>query len=1207
MTSRFDPFEIKLSGTQLIEASAGTGKTYSITSLYLRLILERKLLPEQILVVTFTEAATAELHERVRSRLRKAEKAFLEGGCEDDEFLARLIAASRDQQADRLLLQRALSIIDQAAISTIHGFCYRVLQHDAFESGLPFDLELTAQPDLVLRDIVADFLSRVSCDHDPRLLAFMFENFTEKDFQAIANEAVRHRHYPLQPASQPGAVEELARLAEGFFLEARDIWRAEGENVRQAIAGAAGLTRPFQRILAAGLFSRLDAYLSAPAVSSFRLPADTEKLTSGCMVDPAAGVFTKTAIGKGQVPVHAFFDAWSALAEAIARLAGECQAYFLGAFIDSVRAEFPRRLLADRQMSFDDLLYLLESVLLADAAGSLALAIRGRFPVALIDEFQDTDPVQYRIFWKIYGSSPDASLFLIGDPKQAIYSFRGADINAYLEAAQHPATVKHTMATNWRADRDMVRGVNTLFSPVPAPFFTERITFPEVEPASATNAFQGGEACAPLEFLTIPVDLVPCRKERLVKGALEKIIPELVANDLAQLLNSTASIAGRKIRAGDVAVLVRTNEQAASLQQALRKLRINAVLQSKQSVLQSREAEHLLRLLRGIAEPAEERAVFSALATDFLGYTAADLAELLDNEQRRQQELEQFSRWHALWLQKGVLHLLNTVQEERQIAGRLLGREDGLRKFTNFRHLAELLLRAEVNGLRHTAVVQWLALQGRQSQAADDYELRLESDDDAVQLVTVHRSKGLEYPVVYCPYLWVGSGAVARKNFFSLHDPDDGWQGKFVLFPDARQVEAKGGEEFAENLRLLYVAVTRAKHCCRILWAPASGYDSSALAYLVHGAGFQPGAAGSVREWQSFMASFDFEALHDDLRQRAAGAEGWLVRPAVRDGGRSILQTGIPRILECRTLPGPIAQAWRMSSFSQLTAQTFMPGSPVEDRDHDEAVPTSLPGEAEDDRLPLADFPRGAGAGNFFHEIFETVRFGTAAGREEALRQTIAALLPRYGFSLRDWQKKLPAVFADILAAPFEESGFCLQDIDEARKLPEMEFFFPLAMADAAPGFNAGNLAAVFRKYPAATAGSYVMALEGLHFSALKGFMKGFIDLVYEHGGRWYLIDYKSNFLGECPADYGPEGLARSMAEHHYYLQYHIYTVALDRYLRCRLPDYSYESHFGGVWYLFIRGMRADARPGQAIFFDRPPAARIRLLSKLFEGQEPEE
>jgi exodeoxyribonuclease V beta subunit len=685
---------------------------------------------------------------------------------------------------------------------------------------------------------------------------------------------------------------------------------------------------------------------------------------------------------------------------------------------------------------------------------------------------------------------------------------------------------------------------------------------------------------------------------------VESLIPELIAADLAALLTGDAEVAGRKIRPADIAVLVRTNEQAAAMKQALRKLKINAVMQSRHNVFQSAEAGQLLRLLRAAADPADERAVFSALATDLLGYTAAELLDLLENEGKYQDELEQFNRWHGLWLQKGVLHLLRKVQEERESVARLLGHEDGQRKFTNYRHLAELLEQVEQSGSSHlTAVVEWLAQQIDQGQAAEEFELRLESDEDAVQLVTIHRSKGLEYPVVYCPYLWNGIPTPSRNKFLRFHDPADGWNGKFLLFPEEGELEAKQSEEFAENIRLLYVAVTRAKQSCRILWAPASGYDNSPLAYILHGAGFRRDRLPGFREWQSYISTRDHATLKDDLRQRAGAAVGWLIRDAAAGSGSMDRQSLPPRPLDFRKPLAPVVQSWRMSSFSQLASRKISLGQVSGEADHDEFSGSAAAAETMVEELPLAAFPRGPNAGNFFHQIFENISFQPTAAALELPRE-IGALLGRYGYGGMGWEERLLAAMKGILAAPLDRSGFALQDIDDRRRLTETEFFFPVVFGKEGGGIGTDRLLSPFRRHPAGISPAYLESVEKLHLGSLKGFMKGFIDLVFEHQGRWHIVDYKSNYLGERAADYAPGNLRRSMAEHHYYLQYHIYTVALDRYLRLRMPDYSYDRHFGGVWYLFIRGMTPDARPGQGVFFDRPPDARISLLSTIFAGEE---
>jgi len=1274
MNHPFDPFAVSSHGVQLIEASAGTGKTYSLTSLYLRLLLEKRLGVERILVVTFTEAATAELHERIRSRLRAAFCAFAKGKS-DDEFLKQLLAASRDHGADltdhggspetgkaadqaatgcrslrqagrrcvhqvrepgrspqdvvpcgrlggeRLLLGRALSDIDQAPVSTIHGFARRILQEHALESGLPFALELTAATEPLLAEVCDDYWSGFFAALDHRLAALIMQGLPEarKSLCALVREAVNHGDFEVwEPAP---AEEELAARQDEFrrlYREARDSWQERGEGIKAFFAAAPGLAKSFRGLVEQGLFARLDAFLAGAEPPSFVLPEGSELLAAERILDPAAKVFTITAIKNGECPADPFSLCWSRLVNQAGVLARGLTLFFLAGAAARARAELPRRLLAGGQQSFDQLLTGLDRALRGPQGERLARQIRARFPVALIDEFQDTDPVQCRIFAAIYGSAAgkgEEALFMIGDPKQAIYAFRGADLHSYLDAGRK-AAAKFTMTTNWRADARLVAALNDLFSAVPRPFINERIVYQRVSAnLKATDAWQSRDLGAePLEFLIFPEGICPEKGGRFLKQQLEALVPDLVAGDIAALLAGGGMLGNRPVRPGDIAVLVRKNRQAGEVQASLRRLGINAVLQSKESVLSSAEAEDCLYLLAAVAEPGDESLRRRALSSAMLGFIAPDFARLNQDEAEGQDWVARFAAWQELWLQLGVMGMLLAVWREQDVAGRLLPLLDGERRLTNLRHLAELLQKEEGRGhLSPEMLVDWLARAMAVEEGREEAELRLESDEDAVQLVTVHRSKGLEYPVVYCPYLFFGAPGPGKKPFAGLHH--DG-RGRIVLLPDEGEKAQALEESFAEELRLAYVALTRARHCCRVFWAPVNGYEKSPLAWLLHGRALDAGEEESPAGFAARLASTGKDELLAQLRARADASQGWRVGPLSEPPvARAGLLSRAPvpaKPLTCRVLERRFVQSWRTGSFSRLVAE--------ESREQPEHEPEAWPEaweehfslagglaevgrepEREAARLPLAVFPKGPLAGNFFHHLFEVLPF---KGLDQArLKEEAGKQLRFYGYDEELWLNQVCRAFSEVLATPLSENGFALGDLDDSQRLNELPFTFPVGPeADGAEALSAAILARPFFAHLQGLPVAYPESLRRLRFIPLRGFLKGFVDLVCVVDGKWYLLDYKSNHLGASRADYAGGSLSEAMAGHHYFLQYHIYTVALHRYLTARLPGYDYGRDFGGVFYLFFRGMSPETGPRAGVYADRPPYARIASLDRLFRS-----
>ena len=1217
MTRAFDPLLVPNTGVQLIEASAGTGKTYSITSMYLRLLLERRLTVEQILVVTFTEAATAELHERIRTRLRTAAQAFEDRDGGDDPFLCQLVARSSDPEADRRFLARALSDIDKGAVSTIHGFAHRMLQQHALETGLLFEMELTGATETLAKEITDDYWSRFFYDCDPRLATLVRQGVSPGQLRALTQEAIRHGDFPIVGGIfEEDAISALEKEYCRIYAEAMECWQDQSEPLARYFAQAEGLTASFKTHLAHGLLDRIADFLAQAEPSGFALPGQAELLAAENIFQPEGKVFTATALKKGLAQDNPFFAPWGRLVAQAEAMAARSQAFFLAGAARYIRAELPKRLLAGQQQSFDQLLTGLDRALQRGhgTGAQLAQRIRTRFPVALIDEFQDTDPVQYRIFRAIYEGGGKEALFLIGDPKQAIYAFRGADIHAYLEAAGQAAAEKHTMTTNWRADRKMVAALNSLYGALAQPFGDARIGYAQVaaRPGAEDLWHSPSLGSDPLQFLTLPEDLCPTRGGRLVKKQLMPMIPDLIAGDIAGLLAGGSKIGDRAVRAGDIAVLVRTNTQAAEIQIALRARGINGVLQSKASVWESPEAQECLRLLAAVAEPGNEQLLRKALATPMLGFIAPDLDRLNQAEAELHALMGRFSSWQGVWRKNGVMRMLMAAWQEQGVTGRLLVLEDGERSLTNLRHLAELLQEAESrNHFSPEMLVDWFSRTLAASEAGEEAELRLESDEDAVQLVTIHRSKGLEYPVVYCPYLFLGGSGANRQPFVSLHDPEADWQGRIVLFPEEQARSLAAAERFAEELRLAYVAMTRARHCCHVLWAPASGYDGSALAWLLHGDQAPPGEPDRPEALPQRLKGCTAQELLARLQARAKASEGWQVRQVqvVSDSIGEAVRPAVLAPLACLTPTRRLAQVWRIGSFSHLTAQgSHDPGEreleAVEDGAAEEAAFLEMPIRPAS-VIPLAQFPKGPVAGNFFHTLFETISFQAENPSQlrEQVREQVREQLRFYGYQ-EQWLAPVCRAFADVLQTPLRmENPFCLGDLGAAQRIHEMPFTFPVGAGlgeDAS--LSAELLAQPFIDHPQGIPAGYVEALRSLRFIPLRGFLKGFIDLVGVFEGKWHLFDYKSNHLGMNLDDYAKERLPAAMAGHHYFLQYHIYTVALHRYLTCRLPGYEYARDFGGIFYLFVKGMRPESGPEFGVFADLPPLARIEQLSGVFQA-----
>ncbi|MDX2052344.1 MAG: exodeoxyribonuclease V subunit beta [Polyangiaceae bacterium] len=1225
-----DPLQVPLFGTELIEASAGTGKTHTITTLYLRLLLERKLSVEQILVVTFTEAATFELRARIRKRLRSAFDVLSADesaqSAEDPEILQIAADIPREDATRRLRL--ALATLDAAQVFTIHGFCQRVLGEYAFESGLRFDLKLSADVRPLLTELVQDFWTRELFEASEAEVQYLKQSHTDLlDLIQLARTVAGFPNIQVVPApSGRGTPDALSAFvaARARFAE---VWAQERDRVEQLLLTTTALSRTTYKLDSIGSWlEQLDGLAKETRVTLHGWFDKVENFGSRVLAEKTnKNKITPQNPAFGAI--QELVDAYKIAAQSLEEWRRRCVAKL----VEYVRSEFPKRKELAGVQSFDDLLNQLHAAVTSDAGVALARSIEERYPAALIDEFQDTDPTQYAIFRRIYSNTPGepkerpkSTLFLIGDPKQAIYAFRGADIFAYLKAARDAEPNTYTLATNFRSDPSLVEAVNTVFEGVQNPFIFEDIRYVHVaaRPGATDKLTLNGQRLPPVELQFLGRNVLNPRSAKpgqaLSKHWSETTLPALVAREISASLKSGAKIGERGVRPGDIAVLTRTNRQALLVQAELRALGVASVLHGDTSVFDAPEARELGFVLRAVAEPNSQRAVRVALATTLFGQTADDLFALEQDEAGWERWVEDFHRWNETWQRRGVFQMLRQVLTECRAHERILAWIDGERRLTNLLHLGELLhSQACSQHLGVSGVLQWFDEMrhdrgSRDGIAPEAQQIRLESDALAVQLTTVHRSKGLEYPIVYCPYLWDGTLLFAtEEQQLIYHEPENVEEVKLDVRATDEKEEVKAlaeREKLAENLRLLYVALTRAKHRVVVAWgAVGTDFRYSALGYILHS---QRG---------------DFLATPDTVAARLKGLTDQemlqeLNALCVRSGGSVAVaelhpgpaepyvsfeaprQTG-----EALKLSRVLASHFRSSSFSGLTKGASVRLAPTVElgRDWDdegEAPSAVVSASGTGGLVTLEQFPRGARPGTLLHSVLENLDFSEVA--PDKIQAVAAPFLELTGLSTVALGPALGRGLSEVLQTPLLDSPntLTLAKLDQKKRLNELEFTLPvhaegqrrLTPRDLASvlELGAGKNAPIPKHYPS--------ELGRLNFVPLEGFLRGFIDLVFEHEGLFYVADYKSNYLGPRYRDYSADELKGAMADHHYYLQYHLYTLALHRYLRQKLRGYSYERHFGGVFYLFLRGMSPINANKTGVFFDRPEERLVSALDDLF-------
>ena len=1404
-------------GTTFIEASAGTGKTHALTTLVARLVIEEYWPLDRILVVTFTRSATAELRDRIRRVLGavlaavRARVAAANGESATPEFgtrapepgEARARASSArpagtadpatsavsagtsesgaDPQARELLaawghsggsvdralarrLEAAMRDIDRANVHTIHGFCQRVLADHAFESGFPFGFEVSGGDGGAVAGAVRDFWRRRLYSTSMLVTRYAVDRgFLPAELTTWVSSRRAKTRVAIVGGDPPDVPVETREAAwRGAFEAVRATWETDRHDFLSEMHEGPWLNRSryrrsrTDRELAAieGLFAAPDPWLPEEGVFG---RYGRELLSDACK-------------RKFAVPGNALFDAFDRLEVVSGELRSACDQWLRWnrrEILTEVRASIRRSVREDRRLAYDDLLIELDDALEGAEGNRLAERVRRELPCALIDEYQDTDPIQTRIFARIYGrasSGPDdgggagrvdpteaagpnsgplaasaagscgagasgqdesrlvdaavpgartgrggagtpargerpGPFIVVGDPKQSIYRFRGADVFAYL-ASRRAAHERLDLNRNWRSVPALVDAVNALFADA-APFVTPEIEYRPVSAAEErdrTPRLASGAGAAALELWLLP------RTEGgkpLAKKDVNPAIAGATSDEIVRLLEcgarGAATIGGEPLTGGDVAVLVRTREQGRHIAGALRERGVRSVEIDDGSVFHSREAEQLERLLWVLAEPGRESGVRGALAGDLFGIDARTLLTLGHDEDAWSGWVGRLAHWRRHWESRGIGSILLRLLEREEGAKHLLEHHDGARRLTNYRHLAELLAETETRErLAPAELATWLNHRRTESDHRDDtVQLRLESDEQLVKILTVHGAKGLEFPVVFCPFAWDARGPSPQADAMYHLGAADDYREVLDLNPDETADAIQWIEEFSESVRLLYVALTRAELRCVVAWGQVRGAEHSPLAWLLHRSGSVPAAMSAA---MSGPVHDGLESNPDTVRQdtAAAGSERgtgraerdaaavaqrgtgtadpnvaiaalravadrftdmsaseWLgeinafarrtahavtvveldlERPPVR---AVAISAHAPPALAALEFARPLRQVRSLTSFSALCAET--PASAgdfgrsrggrddaeVDRPDHDQRIePDSAGNDATDagegagrERNAFT-FPRGPVAGSCLHQVFERLDSPPGPGPEGFdVEEICGVALEDFGIA-GEWRAVARAMVertralrlrepepvgpdgtggSDVRAGAGRTGGFRLAD--PLPRLAELAFHFPV------DGLDRRRLGALLAEhgYPDPF-GRPVPNGAGVSPPPIHGFLRGFIDLVVEHAGRWYVVDYKSNWLGPTPDDYTSKSLNETMRAGGYTLQSLIYLVALHRYLATRLPGYEYERCIGGAFYLFVRGIDPAAGMDRGVHFDRPSAACLHALDACFGG-----
>lgn len=1220
--------------SRLIEASAGTGKTYTIAALYVRLVLNhgsadqrfgRPLQPNELLVVTFTEAATEELRDRIRARLSEAARFFRGHLADPDPLLQQLADDYPDQQQWPLLAQQledAAQAMDEAAVHTIHGWCNRMLREHAFASGSLFTQQLNTDSKQQWLSLARDYwrnhvslLAENQWQRYQRLLELLQNpaNLYQKlrpliTLSSSSTASLQTMPTPTQLLDRYQQAEQV--LIENFHGLPWLQWVEQAwQQLEQYWQSKALNGNKFRRSWGEPWFYALREWATSIA-------ADQQQATATVLpvLPPAAwsrlshdGLFAALKQPRHDDPLLQL-PLWQQLAE-LQQAYTQLPDYANGVLEHAawwLQQRFGELQAQRAEIGFDDMLIRLQQALQGRHGARLAELIRQQFPVAMIDEFQDTDPTQYAIFNAIYRLAqpyPDTGIFLIGDPKQAIYSFRNADIYTYLQARRDTSPRHYTLAVNYRSTEAMVAASNGLFLPAndyPAGAFLfkqpedDPVPFIEVAAHGLKRHWQVAGQPAPALQWFADSDSDKANKdtllERLAEHCAEQMATLLNAGDTG-FVNADGEL--KRVLPADMAVLVNSGSEARVIRAALRKRQIPSVyLSDRDSVFAGPLARDLLIILRACASPRDPQLLRAALATELVQLSLAELEQLKQDERSWDQRADQFVQYHQCWQRQGVLAMLQRLYHDFSVPARLLDDVDqGERMLTDALHLAELLQQQlrQVEGM--AGLLRYLDehIEACKSDGnrtdSEEQQVRLESDSKLVQVITIHKSKGLQYPLVFLPFVSYCQGPDYRLRLPARYHDEHG-QLRLVFSKDDSEAYAQADRErLAEDLRKLYVAVTRAQYATFIGLANFKEWPASALSYLASG---QINAKGSTID--------QLLALSKAPAQSVASSTT-VQRYNDYAGTKSTVE------LSCAMPAQHQFEPWWVSSYSALTYSASNYNNTalaVDDADsanlleeqHSTDSLATLPSAAYPAPNTIHSFAKGAEPGTLLHNLLEAAAvegFAVVAAEPTRQQQLLATVC-----AAPQWQLYLATLSSwlnDFLALNFSLPDQQRVSLAQLRRYQaEPEFWF---VADKVDTRAIDELVGRFI-HP----GSSRPALQP---KQLNGMLKGFIDLLFEHQGRYYVLDYKSNYLGPDSSSYHADALRDKMLASRYDLQYVIYLVALHKLLQARLGEqYDYDQHVGGAVYLFMRGYQHTSA---GAYCERPPRQLIEQLSALFEGQ----
>ncbi len=1144
----FDVKTVALKDSNLIEASAGTGKTFSIALMVIRLIIEKGIPIEKILMVTFTNAAVAELELRVRSFVRKAlQQAASDSYHNSDDPISVIIKQAIDtQKIDKVkLIERlktAAIFLDEVGVMTIHSFCQKILSEYSFETNQIFGSE-NISPDTfneLTEDFFNEFWRKQITTLDENLLITLNENGLSRDYllnqvknfikgqQIISDSVMNNRDIQFNILNLQTIIDYVKNTKNLISsIQEKIINELVINKTRYLLAiekGGANANKAFYKLYSE---DKLEALITA--INSKKDTGYCQKIFSDILLQNINQKNEEAATLSENIKV---------IISQISYLAAQ-----------EILNEINESKKTNGFITFDDMIELLYKAVVEKSNPILKAVLRQKYQAVFIDEFQDTDKLQYGIFNTVFGTGH--ILFYIGDPKQSIYGFRKADINTYLKAANSVDNL-YVMNTNFRSNAGFITSMNCFFKPIPD-FDTFALgTPPDFDyiavnsPAENTKGYlyKNGAKTRTLSISTHQ------NKKNLLKGVINTVV-ELMNTTTYQIIDNQGP---RNVVPSDIGILVRKNSEGSIIKKMLSRYGISAITVDDTKLLVSNEAIEIYYILEAV-NALEQGLINRAMLTKISGFTKENLLSFNEED-----ILNRFKIYQESWKQKGVFVMLKQFISDHDLSVRLLEAniENGERMVSNILQLIEIIHTEEVHKrYDNKELIQWLkrGIEGKTTEG-DEYEQRIENDEAAIKIITIHKCKGLEYNIVLSPYLDLLSES--KHESISFRNPID-----FNYYTISKELATSQEIEWAEaqaeqeNRRLLYVAVTRAKMHCFIYSNNTSYYAKSCLKLFLKALGVPTDVISETQNdcWEKWNS----EELMNSFIPDSSG------------------KTVAMNYAKVSTEELPLLQRnWRKTSYSSLNLEHDITLYPKSLSAIDDAY----------DNFIFKDLKKGSHTGNLLHYIFENIRFDDSTRWEKTIEKALNRLSAikdeKYIEHINQMLEQVMNVVLPVNNMMPSNIPFCLKDLSSDCKLNELEFDFSLRPfnTDALRELSSDNIPFRIKSY-----------------SEIEGIMNGKMDLFFMIQGKYYLLDWKSNYLGESIEDYSADKVSIAMSENNYHLQYHIYTLAAKKYLTHCIADFDYDVDFGGVIYIFLRGVRVGKNSG--LFLHKPSKEIIERMETI--------